>query len=103
MRIIELRKNLSKESIYAMCSDLNKCNGIEEFDYGSDIDFNLDNWYLSFKLFDYNVMTLGYPSKEDRSRYKTFEHKGIEIGYGKEEWGAEPNKLYFIIKHGKQQ
>ena len=55
-----------------------------------------------FKHFDYNVMTLGYPSKEDRSRYKTFEHKGIEIGYGKPEWGAEPNKLYFIIKHGKQ-
>jgi len=21
---------------------------------------------------------------------------------GKEEWGAEPNKLYFIIKHGKR-
>lgn len=55
-----------------------------------------------FKHFDYNVMTLGYPSKEDRSRYKTFEHKGIEIGYGKPEWGSEPNKLYFIIKHGKQ-
>ena len=46
-------------------------------------------------------MTLGYPSNFDKERIITFEHKGIEIGYGKEELGAEPNKLYFIIKHGE--
>lgn len=22
----------------------------------------------------------------------------IKIGYGKEEWGAEPNKLYYVLK-----
>ena len=54
------------------------------------------------KEFTVNAMTLGYPKSTDTSRIKRFEHAGIEIGYGKEEWGAEPNKLYFIIKHGKQ-
>lgn len=26
--------------------------------------------------------------------------KGIEIRTGNPEWGAEPNKVYFVIKHG---
>lgn len=57
---------------------------------------------IAFNQFTYNIMTLGYPKSTDASRIKIFEHKGIEIGCGKEEWGAEPNKLYFIIKHGKR-
>lgn len=57
---------------------------------------------LSFKEFEQNVMTLGYHSKDDISRIKIFEHAGIEIRTGLEEWGAEPNKLYFVIKHGKK-
>ena len=60
------------------------------------------NHNYDFKHFDYNVMTLGYPSKDDRSRFKTFEHAGIEIRTGNPQWGAEPNKLYFVIKHGKK-
>ena len=52
------------------------------------------------KKFDCNVMTLGYPKSTDTDRILKLKHKGIEIGYGKTEWGAEPNKLYFIIKHG---
>ena len=52
------------------------------------------------KKFDCNVMTLGYPKSTDTERILKLEHKGIEIGYGKPEWGAEPNKLYFVIKHG---
>jgi hypothetical protein len=56
---------------------------------------------LSLKPFDFNIMTLGYPKSTDTSRIIKLEHKGIEIGFGKEEWGAEPNKLYFVIKHGK--
>lgn len=55
---------------------------------------------FSFKIFTTNTMTLGYPKSTDTARIKIFEHAGIEIGYGKPEWGAEPNKLYFIIKHG---
>ena len=57
---------------------------------------------FTFKPFTHNIMTLGYPSNSEVNKFKKFEHAGIEIGYGKEEWGAEPNKLYFIIKHGKQ-
>lgn len=53
-----------------------------------------------FKPFDYNIMTLGYPSKYDTSRIIKLEHKGIEIRTGNPEWGAELNKLYFVIKHG---
>ena len=55
---------------------------------------------VEFKTFDLNIMTLGYPKSTDTDRILKLEHKGIEIGYGKPEWGAEPNKLYFIIKHG---
>jgi len=55
---------------------------------------------VEFRTFDFNIMTLGYPKSTDTDRILKLEHKGIEIGYGKTEWGAEPNKLYFIIKHG---
>jgi len=52
------------------------------------------------KEFTYNIMTLGYPEKTDTERILKIEHKGIEIRTGNPEWGAEPNKLYFVIKHG---
>lgn len=55
---------------------------------------------LLAKKFDVNVMTLGYPSNGDTSRILKLEHKGIEIRTGNPEWGAEPNKLYFVILHG---
>ena len=53
-----------------------------------------------FAQFDYNVMTLGYPKNGDPERILKLEHKGIEIRTGNPEWGAEPNKLYFVIMHG---
>jgi len=52
------------------------------------------------KKFDCNVMTLGYPKSTDTERILKLEHKGIEIRTGNPEWGAEPNKLYFVIMHG---
>jgi len=55
---------------------------------------------LSFKSFTHNIMTLGYPSNSDTERILKLEHKGIEIQTGNPEWGAEPNKLYFVILHG---
>ena len=64
-------------------------------------DFNNGTCTPLFKKFDSNIMTLGYPKSTDSERILKFEHKGIEIGYGRHEWGAEPNKLYFIIKHGE--
>lgn len=81
-----------------------KNKGLMKVDlYLSKIVTNTKTGYnYEFKPFTSNTMTLGYPKSTDTSRIKKFEHAGIEIGYGKEEWGAEPNKLYFIIKHGKQ-
>jgi hypothetical protein len=56
---------------------------------------------MYFNPFTQNTMTLGYPSKDDKSRILNLEHKGIEIREGNPEWGAEKGKLYFVIKHGK--
>ena len=53
-------------------------------------------------FFTGNIMTKGYPKKGDTDRIIKYEHAGIEIRTGRPEWGAEPNKLYFVIKHGKQ-
>lgn len=58
---------------------------------------------FGFKPFESNIMTLGYPKSTDTERILKLEHKGIEIRTGNPEWGAEPNKLYFVIKHGKTQ
>lgn len=56
---------------------------------------------ISFIHFDENVMTLGYPKNYELHRIIRLEHKGIERRVGKEEWGAEPGKSYFVIKHGE--
>ena len=55
---------------------------------------------VRFKKFDFNIMTLGYPKLNATERILKLEHKGIEIRTGNPEWGAEPNKLYFVIMHG---
>ena len=57
---------------------------------------------VTFQKFDTTTLTLGYPSNSDKERIIEFENLGISIGYGKEEWGAEKDKLYFVIKHGKR-
>lgn len=67
---------------------------------GFDND-NRENVYMPvFKKFTTNIMTLGYPKSGDTERILRLEHKGIEIRTGNPEWGAEPGKLYFVIKHG---
>lgn len=64
--------------------------------------WNFQNgYYFKFKMFEQNVMTLGYPKNGDTERILKLEHKGIEIREGNPEWGAEPGKLYFVIKHGR--
>jgi len=63
----------------------------------------IEEWQMiAPKTFTQNTMTLGYPKSTDSERILKLEHKGIEIRTGNPEWGAEPNKLYFVIKHGKQ-
>ena len=53
-----------------------------------------------FKNFKTNTITLGYPKKGDKERMLILAHEGIEIRKGNPKWGAEPNKLYFVLKHG---
>ena len=40
--------------------------------------------------------------KAVKNRIIKYKHEGIEIRTGNPNWGAEPDKLYFVIKHGKQ-
>ena len=75
--------------------------------YGSEIlktvISNYDNIHrIKAKEFSKNIMTKGYPKKSDLDKILTRNHKGIEIRTGNPEWGAEPNKLYFVIKHGNK-
>lgn len=71
-------------------------------DLNSKIDFFHHGIARVFKKFTQNTITLGYPKKGDTERILKFEHAGIEIREGSPEWGAEPGKVYFVIKHGKQ-
>jgi len=59
-------------------------------------------WNCEIAHFTQNTMTLGYPKTGDTERIIKYEHAGIEIREGNPDWGAEPGKLYFVIKHGKQ-
>jgi len=95
-----LSKELSDLEIEVMCDELNN-----SINYAGEIEdevcFTLDNYYSTFKDFTHNTMTLGYPKSTDTERILKLEHKGIEIRTGNPEWGAKPNKLYFVIKHGQ--
>lgn len=62
----------------------------------------IDKNVVTFKPFTTNTMTLGYPLKTDTARILKFKHEGIEIRTGVSEWGAEPDKLYFVIKHSER-
>jgi hypothetical protein len=55
---------------------------------------------IKFKKFTANKVTMGYPSRANASKRLYLNHLGIEVRTGKPEWGAEPDKLYFVIKHG---
>lgn len=83
------------------------------FSIDDAIDFIKDRKHYEFKRvhswlpgfcfpnpYLYNVMTLGYPSSEDSERIVKLYHLHIVVDVGKTEWGAEPDKLYFVIKHG---
>lgn len=67
-----------------------------------DVTDEFGNGYVfNLMMYDYNIMTLGYPKNDDTERILTLEHKGIEIRTGNPDWGAEPGKLYFVIMHGE--
>lgn len=52
---------------------------------------------FTFNEYDKVVFTLGYPKKDDKEKRLEFTNVQIHIGEGKEEWGAEKWKQYFII------
>ena len=54
----------------------------------------------TFKPFKTNTMTKGYPKKTDTDKILKIQHNGIQIRTGTPKWGAELNKIYFVIKHG---
>ena len=56
---------------------------------------------ITFIEIDENIMTWGYPSPKQKERILRIENEGIEIRKGNPDWGAEKDKLYFVIKHGK--
>jgi hypothetical protein len=63
-----------------------------------DPNFLVKNHSNKFKN---NIVTKGYPKKDDPDRILILEHTGIEIREGNAEWGAVPGVKYFVIKHGK--
>ena len=77
-------------------SNNKRCYGFKD---QSSIDFIVAKC-KGFKPFQVNIMTLGYPKSGDKDRILKLEHTGIEIRKGNPEWGAEPEELYFVIKHG---
>lgn len=90
-----MKRFLTKESFNEYLDA--KHSGGNEFQSGT---FHID--FSEFKRFNTNIMTLGYPKSTNTDRILKYEHKGIEIRTGNPEWGAEPGKLYFVIKHGKK-
>ena len=57
---------------------------------------------LNTKGYTHVQFSLGYPKKDDTSRRMTFELKGIVYREGREEWGAEPGKKYFVEVLGRR-
>jgi len=48
---------------------------------------------------DFNVVKFSYGYTK---KTMSFEIDSLSIGIGKTEWGAEPNKKYFVIKLGRR-
>lgn len=94
-----------KRRLYHCANDENKSPTCIDFNLEEEHLLNCNNCHIGlsyFKSFDTNTMTLGYPKSTDTERILKFEHAGIEIRTGNPDWGAEPGKIYFVIKHGKQ-
>lgn len=58
------------------------------------------NGVWQYKNYSEIEFSLGYPTRSDLSRRIRKKLVSIQIGIGKEEWGADPNKVYFILKIG---
>ena len=56
-----------------------------------------DEWFNEFQSFDQVSANNGYAKDCPNV---SWQHKGIRIGQGNPEWGAEPGKDYFILDIG---
>lgn len=59
--------------------------------YDSRFKYYLDGWEIGLLNIKFRN---GYSSKSPTIKCKVT----LEKGYGKEEWGAEPNKEYYVLK-----
>lgn len=75
-------------SMFCEQLDVHEPNEYNEFSIG---------FHLQRNQYDKLVFTLGYPSKQEKKRWMTFSNPKIRIDKGKTEWGAEKDKLYFVI------
>jgi hypothetical protein len=59
-----------------------------------------NNYDVSYGLQEYDIISAnnGYQKNCPNIKWK---HKGIRIGEGREDWGAEPGKQYFILEIGE--
>ena len=94
-RLFDCEIGCTKSKFYGQCQEIIGVQVVNSFPC-----HNCE--YGDLKKFTQNTMTLGYPKSTDTDRIIRFEHAGIEIRTGNPEWGAEPNKLYFVIKHGEK-
>ena len=61
---------------------------------------NTDNWLDGFQDYD-AVKFVNGGSFHEKYPSILIQCEGIDFGHGKPEWGAEPDKEYFVIKLGK--
>ena len=54
------------------------------------------------KHYDFVEFTLGYPKSNDLSRRMRYRLDGIEVRTGNPDWGAEPGKIYYVLKIGER-
>lgn len=59
------------------------------------MNYLLEEGVINAKGFKTVSANNGYQKNCPNIKWK---HKGIRIGTGKEEWGAEPGKQYFILE-----
>ena len=67
--------------------------------YSRRLETGWNEPHLKWKKYDTVIFYLGY-SKDRPSM--SFKFEGVRIGTGQEEWGAEPNKEYYVIKIGER-
>lgn len=80
------------------------CTGYD-WDEGMYVEDSVIQWiciekrsFFEFKPFDKTIFSNGYA--KNRPQFE-IDRIGISVGLGKQEWGAEKGKIYFIIQHGE--